>query len=102
MLRGQLDGLALRGLEMVVGLEVEFHVLTPDGGLLDGGGQLLLQDDVDPLDDLVQVLRDGLVALDLPLRSIEHEFGPEPARGDVRAAAGAARRRRHGPAAAAR
>ena len=76
ILRGQLEGLALRGLEMVVGLEVEFHVLAPDGGLLDGGGQLLLQEDVDPLDDLVQVLRDGLVALDLPLRSIEHEFGP--------------------------
>jgi glutamine synthetase len=76
ILRGQLDGLALRGLQMVVGLEVEFHVLTPDGGLLDRGGQLLLQEDVDPLDDLIQVLRDGLVALDMPLRSIEHEFGP--------------------------
>jgi glutamine synthetase len=76
VLRGQLDGLALRGLEMVVGLEVEFHVLTPEGELLDRGGQLLLQDDVDPQDDLVQVLRDGLVALDMPLLSIEHEFGP--------------------------
>jgi glutamine synthetase len=76
VLRGQLDGLALRGLQMVVGLEVEFHVLRPGGELLDGGGQLLLQDDVDPLDDLVQLLRDGLVALDLPLLSIEHEFGP--------------------------
>jgi glutamine synthetase len=75
-LRGQLDGLALRGLEMVVGLEVEFHVLTEAGERLDRGGQLLLQDDVDPLDELVQALRDGLVALDLPLRSIEHEMGP--------------------------
>jgi glutamine synthetase len=76
ILRGQLDGLALRGLELVIGLEVEFHVLRPGGEILDGGGQLLLQDDVDPLDELIQVLRDGLVALDLPLRSIEHEFGP--------------------------
>jgi glutamine synthetase len=76
VLRAQLDGLALRGLEMVVGLEVEFHVLTADGGLLDHGRQLLLQDDLDPLDDLVQLLRDGLVALDLPLLSVEHEFGP--------------------------
>jgi len=75
ILRGQLDGLALRGLEMVVGLEIEFHVLR-EGELLDGGGQLLLQDDVDPFDDLIQSLRDGLVALDLPLHSIEHEFGP--------------------------
>jgi glutamine synthetase len=76
VLREQLDGLALRGMELVVGLEVEFHVLTAEGAALDGGGQLLLQDDVDPLDDLVQTLRDGLVALDLPLLSIEHEFGP--------------------------
>lgn len=76
VLRAQLDGLALRGLELVVGLEVEFHVLTPAGEMLDRGGQLLLQDDVDPLDELVQLLRDGLVALDLPLRSIEHEMGP--------------------------
>jgi glutamine synthetase len=76
VLRAQLDGLAMRGLEMVIGLEVEFHVLTPEGERLDRGGQLLLQDDVDPLDELVQVLRDGLVALDLPLLSIEHEMGP--------------------------
>jgi glutamine synthetase len=76
ILRDQLDALALRGLAMTVGLEVEFHVLTADGGLLDDGRQLLLQDDLDPLDDLVGVLRDGLVALDLPLRSIEHEMGP--------------------------
>jgi glutamine synthetase len=76
VLRDQLDGLALRGYELVVGLEVEFHVLTSDGECLDEGGQLLLQDDLDPLDALVQVLRDGLVALDLPLRSIEHEMGP--------------------------
>lgn len=76
VLRDQLDALALRGYELVIGLEVEFHVLTPDGERLDDGGQLLLQDDLDPLDELVQVLRDGLVALDLPLRSIEHEMGP--------------------------
>jgi glutamine synthetase len=76
LLRGQLDGLALRGLELVVGLEVEFHVLKPGAESLDAGGQLLLQDEVDAIDDLVQVLRDGLVALDLPLLSIEHEFGP--------------------------
>jgi len=76
VLRDQLDALALRGYELVIGLEVEFHVLTPDGERLDEGGQLLLQDDLDPLDELVQVLRDGLVALDLPLRSIEHEMGP--------------------------
>jgi glutamine synthetase len=76
VLRNQLDGLALRGMEMVIGIELEFHVLTPEGAALDRGGQLLLQDDVDPLDELVQALRDGLVALDLPLRTIEHEMGP--------------------------
>ena len=48
VLRDQLDALALRGYQLVIGLEVEFHVLTPYGERLDEGGQLLLQDDLDP------------------------------------------------------
>lgn len=93
LLRNQLDDLALRGYDLVVGLEVEFHVFRADGAPLRHGDvgqpgeppqvspvsrgyQLLLEDAIDPLDDVVQFLRDGLVALGLPLLSIEHEFGP--------------------------
>jgi glutamine synthetase len=91
--RGLLDDLALRGYQHVVGLEVEFHVFRPDGaplghadigqpGSAPGAGptsrgyQLLLEESIDPLDEIVQALRDTLTALDLPLVSIEHEFGP--------------------------
>jgi glutamine synthetase len=74
--RNLLDDLALRGYQHVVGLEVEFHVFRPDGTMLDDGYQLLLEDSIDPLDEIVQALRDTLTALDLPLVSIEHEFGP--------------------------
>jgi glutamine synthetase len=91
--RSLLDDLALRGYQHVVGLEVEFHVFRPDGAPLAHGDigmpgtapsaapisrgyQLLLEEAIDPLDEIVQTLRDGLVALDLPLRSIEHEAGP--------------------------
>jgi glutamine synthetase len=74
--RALLDDLALRGYEHVVGLEVEFHVFREDGAGLDDGYQLLLEQRIDPVDDVVQALRDTLVALDLPLASIEHEAGP--------------------------
>jgi glutamine synthetase len=43
---------------------------------LSPGYQLLSEAAIDSLDELVQILRDGLVALDLGLRSIEVEFGP--------------------------
>jgi glutamine synthetase len=93
VLKAQLERLAERDLELVVGLEVEFHVFQADGagpaGGLPGapgsargaraltpGYQLLHEAATDALDEVVQLLRDGLVALDLRLSSIEVEFGP--------------------------
>jgi glutamine synthetase len=93
VLRRQLDELAKRELDFMVGLEVEFHVFrasgegidaglpgvpgeAPQASLLTPGYQLLSEAMTDSVDELVQILRDGLVALDLRLSSIEVEFGP--------------------------
>ena len=79
--------------EFVAGLEVEFHVfrianphLQPsDAGqpgtppaveLLTTGYQYLTEQRYDLIDPVVQLLREGLAALGLPLRSFEVEFGP--------------------------
>jgi glutamine synthetase len=96
VLRRQLDELAARGLDLRVGLEVEFHAFRrtgdqigddqvgrpgepgqpPQVAALSTGAQLLSEASIDAVDELVQLLRHGLVALDLPLRTIEVEFGP--------------------------
>lgn len=96
VLRAQLADLARRGMEMHVGVELEFHVFRATGEALDHsrvgqpgepgeapraaplttGYQLLAEAAIDSVDELVQVLHDGLVALGLPLHSIEVEFGP--------------------------
>ena len=96
LLRRQLDRLTARGYGMIVGVELEFHVFRrrdealseanlgapgspgepPAVGPVSRGSQLLHEEGLDELDDLVRALHDGLVGLDLPLRSIELEFGP--------------------------
>jgi len=96
LLRGQLDRLAAAGFAMTVGVELEFHVfraeeraLTDDRVGAPGapgraplvspvstGAQLLHEEGLDRVDDLVQTLQRGLHDLDLPLRSVELEFGP--------------------------
>ncbi|MFI5953290.1 glutamine synthetase family protein [Cryptosporangium sp. NPDC051539] len=96
VLRDQLGRLAGRGYAMTVGVELEFHVfrslaggLEPDQVGAPGrpgapsevaptsrGSQLLLEEDADRLDDVVQLLHAGLTGLDLPLRTLEVEFGP--------------------------
>jgi glutamine synthetase len=96
LLRRHLSTLAERGLDVRVGIELEFHVLRAAGEPLDArllgqpgqpgeapvtapltpGYQLLSEAALDSVDDLVQTLRAGLVALGLPLKSIEAEFGP--------------------------
>ena len=93
ILNRSLERLERSGYEFVAGLEVEFHVFRirdphlqpadagqpgnpPDVELLTPGYQLLTEHKYDQLDAVVQVLRDGLGALDLPLRSFEIEFGP--------------------------
>jgi glutamine synthetase len=86
----QLDEL---GLDFVAGLEVEFHVFTLDDpsmalsdsgqpgtpprvSLLSHGHQYLTELRYDRADHLMELLRTQLQALDLPLRSLEIEFGP--------------------------
>ena len=92
-LRKALDKLEGAGYEFVAGLEVEFHIFRivdahlrpadagqpgtpPDVELLTTGYQLLTEHKYDEVDEVVRVLREGLSALDLPLRSFELEFGP--------------------------
>lgn len=72
ILREQLARLTGAGYDMTVGVELEFHVF---GEQQRAGGQLLLEEGLDGYDDLVQLLQRGLRSLDLPLRSIELEFG---------------------------
>jgi glutamine synthetase len=79
--------------QLVVGLEIEFHVFRirdprlqpadagqpgnpPDVELLTGGYQYLTENRYDLLDPVFQILRENLSALELPLRSFEIEFGP--------------------------
>ena len=91
--RTMLGDLAGRGLELIAGLEVEFHLFRledaklapedatqpatpPDVSLLAHGFQYLTEARMDQLEPALEILRRNLVALDLPLRSIEVEFGP--------------------------
>jgi len=79
--------------EFVAGLEVEFHVFRitqpnlqpsdagqpgtpPEVELLTSGYQYLTEQRYDLIDPVVQILREGLEKLELPLRSFEVEFGP--------------------------
>lgn len=95
ILRTALASLATRGFGLTVGVELEFHVFRSDRSQLSAdevagpgqpgapadispstpGAQLLHEEGLDGLDDLVVALQHGLTRLDLPLRSIELEFG---------------------------
>lgn len=80
-------------LSLVAGLEVEFHVFAaedaaltdqdigqpgraPDLKPLSRGFQYLTEQRYDELSPVFELLHDTLVALKLPLRSLEIEFGP--------------------------
>lgn len=95
ILRKCLDRLTDKGFAMTVGVELEFHVFRLDDPRLrtesvgqpgapgqaptvrptTAGAQLLHEEGLDLLDDLVGILQRGLDALDLPVRSLELEFG---------------------------
>jgi glutamine synthetase len=77
ILRSHLATLTERGYRMTVGAELEFHVFrSPGTEPTTPGGQLLHEEALDGLDELVQALHHGLTRLDLPLRTLEPEFGP--------------------------
>ncbi len=96
VLMRRLAALHKRGMGFVSGLEVEFHLfrrtpesLGPDDlslpgqpgtppavTLLNRGFQYLTELRYDELDPLFEILRDALLRLGLPLRTMEIEFGP--------------------------
>lgn len=96
ILRNELAALAADGYGMTVGAELEFHVFRTDNAGLDAehvaapgrpgaasvvlpttrGSQLLNEEALDEMQPFVDALYRGLTLLDLPLRSIEIEFGP--------------------------
>ncbi len=93
LLKKALAKLHTKGLEIVTGLEVEFHVLRitdpklglndagqpgtpPETQLLTQGFQYLSEQRYDELEDVYDLIRENCQALDLPIRSLEVEFGP--------------------------
>jgi len=93
VLRKALEDLSEAGYRMTVGLEIEFHVYRVEEAGLDADDigmpgspprvsaltnsyGLLGEDRADALDDVAEALRKATLGLGLPLRSIEHEFGP--------------------------
>ena len=91
--RSVLDKLAKRGYDFVAGLEVEFHIFKledakmspehagqpgtpPDVSLLSHGYQYLTEQRYDQMEPVLEIIRRDILALGLPLRSIEVEFGP--------------------------
>lgn len=93
LLKAQLDRLGDVGYDYVCGLEVEFTLLklqdpklgfvqsgqpaeAADVSLVAHGYQYLTENRMDELDPVLEILRKNLLGLDLPLRSVEVEFGP--------------------------
>jgi len=94
--RSVLEKLAARGYDFKAGLEVECHIFkvenprlaTTDSGnpgrpgeppevsLLSQGYQYLTEQRYDVMEPALEIIRRNIVALGLPLRSIEVEYGP--------------------------
>jgi glutamine synthetase len=85
--------LGQRGYDFVAGLEVEFHLFKlddahmspedagqpgrpPSVSLTSHGYQYLSEQRFDQIEPVVDILRRDILALGLPLRSVEVEFGP--------------------------
>src|SRR6266478_1017168 len=88
-----LDRLGQRGYDFVAGLEVEFHIFKlddarmapedagqpgqpPSVSLLSHGYQYLTEQRYDQMEPALDIVRRDILALGLPLRSVEVEFGP--------------------------
>ena len=93
ILRTAVDRLNKNGLDIVIGLEVEFHVFKledarlnhasaerpedpPQTSLLAHGYQYLTEQRYDQLEQVMDLIRRNAQALNLPVRSMEAEFGP--------------------------
>ena len=77
ILAQQIERLAARNLHFRAGVEIEFHVVRqPAQTMLNPGYQYLTELRYDELDPLMESLRATLQSLDLPLRTLEVEFGP--------------------------
>ena len=91
--RDALDRLAQAGFDYRAGLEVEFHLFrienprlapedatwppaAPEVGLLSQGYQYLTESRYDLIEPAANLIRRGVEALALPLRSVEVELGP--------------------------
>jgi glutamine synthetase len=91
--RSVLAKLEKRGYDFVAGLEVECHIFKledtrmspedagqpgqpPSVSLLSHGYQYLTEQRYDQMEPVLEIVRRDIVALGLPLRSIEVEFGP--------------------------
>lgn len=96
LLQNAVAELTARNMQLVCGLEVEFHVFkledpklspadaggvgsppaAPDVSLLAHGFQYLTEQRADEIEPVSEMLRKTCAALGLPLRSMESEFGP--------------------------
>jgi len=93
LLRRQLAALAQRGYDFTVGLEIEFSIFTsargplapedagftpppPGVSIFERGYQFLSESRLDSMAGTLDVIRDALWSLGLPLRSMEDEWGP--------------------------
>ncbi|WP_157218241.1 glutamine synthetase family protein [Flavisphingomonas formosensis] len=91
--RDMIDRLGRQGHDFVSGLEVEFHITRlvdaklgledagqpgnpPEVSLLHQGYNYLTEQRLDQMEPILEILRRDIVALGLPLGSIELEFGP--------------------------
>ncbi len=93
VMKRQLKALHARGLEYVGGLEVEFYICKLEDRMLQPeqsgwppdppkvsciahGFQYLTEERQDEIDPILQMLHDNLASLNLPLRTMEDEWGP--------------------------
>jgi glutamine synthetase len=93
VLRDALARLGAEGFDFLAGLEVEFHLFklenprlapadatwppqAPEVSLLNQGYQYLTESRFDQVDAALAPIRRGMLALGLPLRSLEIELGP--------------------------
>ena len=91
--RNALGDLSNCGFDLIAGLEVELHLFAleedklrpehatqpgepPQVRLLSQGFQYLTEERMDEIEPELELLRRGLAAMNLPLRSLEVEFGP--------------------------